>query len=64
MFGRGMMESNGDNQIGQEFRIGSYKNLNNLAQSTTRGATDTQKAAAELARVATNLRDLVERFKS
>ena len=34
------------------------------AQNTTRGALDTQKAAAELARMATSLRDLVARFKA
>jgi len=34
------------------------------AQNTTRGALDTQKAAAELARMATSLRDLVAQFKA
>lgn len=42
------------------------KNISGVAeaaQSTTRGTMDTQKAAAELARTATSLRDLVAKFK-
>jgi methyl-accepting chemotaxis protein len=33
------------------------------AESTTRGASDTQKAAAELAKLATSLRELIGRYK-
>jgi len=44
--------------------LNSISGVAEAAQSTTRGATDTQKAAAEVARAATNLRDLVTKFKS
>jgi methyl-accepting chemotaxis protein len=44
--------------------VHNIRGVAEAAQNTARGALDTQKAAAELARLATSLRDLVARFKA
>ena len=53
MFGRGMMESNGDNQIVQEFLIESYENLDNLERElvTLESHPDDMKALASIFRM-------------